>query len=711
MPTQSWTTPGSHTWDVPSNVSAVTIEVWGAASEGGNGGLGGYASALLPVPSGDTINVHVGGTDGTNGGGGGGSGGNGDGHAGGGASDVRTNGDSYADRIIVAGGGGGAPALTADGTGGDGGGANQAGDDAADTDGGKGGSLSSGGAGGTAGANTADGSDGSFGEGGNGGDYDNYYGGGGGGAGYYGGGGGNGAFDSADTTGGGGGAGWVDSSGSAVSGSMGVRSGDGKVTISYDDPPAAPTNVTIDSVADDSITSSWDADTSGGPIDSFDVRIDRDGTGWTTPAGGPASVTHDGSATYSATYTPSSDSAYEAVVGTDSSFQFRVGATNSTGTAWASTGTSYTTPIPPHDPFVNNRTGSQLDLNWTVKSDIATSTEMQYRRDTGSGYGSWTTFGTDPDDLHHISLSKYAWFGADARYQFRVRHDQPTTSDWVYADYGNEGHVYFSDSFESGDLSAWSSTTLNGSSGVKTGSWSEGLTRLGISGPEAGSNYLWLESGSSTTIDLGDLSGETDVLVKMAVASGSLDTSSEVNTVEWYDGTTWQDLRMFGWAHNRQGWTEVGVLVPSSSLSTDNRLRVQSWTSGGTADYIAVDRVVVTDVLHEYTTPAGPSDLSLDTSVEDEITASWTNNDTFGVNRLDHKRTDSSSWTSDINGQQASSHTITGLDDGERYDVRTWSFLSQPRNGSHSNFWNSSQITGAATTILPAPSGVSSELI
>jgi hypothetical protein len=43
-------------------------------------------------------------------------------------------------------------------------------------------------------------------------------------------------------------------------------------------------------------------------------------------------------------------------------------------------------------------------------------------------------------------------------------------------------------------------------------------------------------------------------------------------------------------------------------------------------DYFAVDRVVVSDILHEYTQPAGPSNLSLDTSTDREITASWTEN-------------------------------------------------------------------------------------
>jgi len=130
-------TPGSQTFNytgaqqtftVPSGVSTITIKAWGA--QGGNvtsyhvlaGGKGGYATGNLSVSAGNTLYVYVGGkgTDrlgnhpyssctvvngGFNGGGKNRSAGTGT--PGGGASDVRNGGTALANRVIVAGAGGG----------------------------------------------------------------------------------------------------------------------------------------------------------------------------------------------------------------------------------------------------------------------------------------------------------------------------------------------------------------------------------------------------------------------------------------------------------------------------------------------------------------------------------------------------------------------------------------------------------------------------
>ncbi|MBK7226958.1 MAG: M36 family metallopeptidase [Saprospiraceae bacterium] len=122
-------TGGMQTWVVPTGVTSITIEAWGA--EGGSapynlstcgnldmGGNGGYATGTAAVTPGQTINIFVGGR-GQNGPGIGGF--NGGGAApldpgsdpntlstGGGASDVRIGGIALTDRVIVAAGGGGA---------------------------------------------------------------------------------------------------------------------------------------------------------------------------------------------------------------------------------------------------------------------------------------------------------------------------------------------------------------------------------------------------------------------------------------------------------------------------------------------------------------------------------------------------------------------------------------------------------------------------
>lgn len=100
------------TFIVPQGVNQLKLEVWGA--QGGanwvnNNNFGGYSYGTYSVNPGDTLFVYVGQqpsgiTGGWNGGGNGESAGQG----GGGGTDIRIGGQTFNDRIIVAGGGGGA---------------------------------------------------------------------------------------------------------------------------------------------------------------------------------------------------------------------------------------------------------------------------------------------------------------------------------------------------------------------------------------------------------------------------------------------------------------------------------------------------------------------------------------------------------------------------------------------------------------------------
>src|SRR5205823_4709025 len=181
---------GTPQWfTVPSGVSAIAVDVSGA--QGGNatfGGLGARVYATVAVSPGDVLQVNVGGqgaqpTAGFNGGGVGW----GTSFGGGGASDLRKNGATLADRIVLAAGGGGAAdgASTTSGAGGAGGAPNGTAGVGPYCGPGQGATTTAGGAGGT-GYNP--GGAGSSGQGGNGGG-DGHPGGGGGG-GYFGGGGG-----------------------------------------------------------------------------------------------------------------------------------------------------------------------------------------------------------------------------------------------------------------------------------------------------------------------------------------------------------------------------------------------------------------------------------------------------------------------------------------------------------------------------------------
>lgn len=112
-------TGGIQTFTVPCGVDTVFIQTWGAQggsgdpgggpSNGGTGGLGGYAEGWLLVTPSEVLNIFVGGqgTTPTGGFNGGGNAGAQNAGGGGGASDVRQGGTAASNRVIVGGGGGG----------------------------------------------------------------------------------------------------------------------------------------------------------------------------------------------------------------------------------------------------------------------------------------------------------------------------------------------------------------------------------------------------------------------------------------------------------------------------------------------------------------------------------------------------------------------------------------------------------------------------
>lgn len=275
--TQTFTYVGAVTQSfvVPPCVSTISVDARGA--QGANaadrtttnsiGGLGGRAQGVISVSTGQILYITVGGSGsnlGTGGFNGGGAGGvssagsacfGGPAGGGGGASDIRIGGISLANRIIVAGGGGGTGRDYCNGTcqpcgcggnGGDGGGISGANGQAAgicgfgfpgtSVNGGPGATNTSGGAAGLCdGGGTNPGFAGSLGTGGAGagGQYD--VAGGGGGGGYYGGGGGGGASNGSGVAGGGGGGGssYLQSGIGSTLTTTGYQTGDGLVILTY----------------------------------------------------------------------------------------------------------------------------------------------------------------------------------------------------------------------------------------------------------------------------------------------------------------------------------------------------------------------------------------------------------------------------------------------------------------------------------------------
>jgi hypothetical protein len=221
------------TYTVPSGVSVIQIEAKGAQGGGSFGGNGGQAIGTFSVTPGAVLQVYVGGKPSAQLGAGGFNGGGavlvlpctgGDGWPGGGASDVRTT-ASLANRMIVAGGGGGQG--WSNGVGGAGGGTTGGDGIGIWTPGtnGKGATAIAGGAGGFYSGNGGSSPSGTFGMGGNGSPVDTYCAGGAGGGGWYGGGGGY-------VSSGGGGSSYISYPGTTnASTASGVQTGNGIVII------------------------------------------------------------------------------------------------------------------------------------------------------------------------------------------------------------------------------------------------------------------------------------------------------------------------------------------------------------------------------------------------------------------------------------------------------------------------------------------------
>ncbi len=244
LTTQTFSYTGAvQTFVVPPCVDSISFVCRGAegggnSSIGAGGGLGGYVQGTIPVTTGQTLYIYVGGMGdpaGTPGYNGGGLGVGGTlanpGSGGGGASDIRVNGTTLNDRIVVAGGGGGGTENGGNAPGGHGGGlvggSGSPGTNvwgcSSPTDA-TGGTQSAGGLGGTSVSCAWNGTDGTFGIGG---DAYPVYRTSGGGGGWYGGGGAH------NGCGGGGGSSYTAPTVTSVIHQQGIHTGNGEVVLQY----------------------------------------------------------------------------------------------------------------------------------------------------------------------------------------------------------------------------------------------------------------------------------------------------------------------------------------------------------------------------------------------------------------------------------------------------------------------------------------------
>lgn len=500
--------------------------------------------------------------------------------------------------------------------------------------------------------------------------------------------------------------------------------------------PTSPQNVTLAIDSNSQGTVTWDAPSDwGGERGNYRIQLYKDATNWEYCSGGPNTVNDDGSASYSATYTSSTDSSYNKQFGIDASHRFRVRAENSAGnSSWVHTNTKHTTPVPPKNPTVNRPDQDTIELSWVSDTDLGTSarTDIEYRKDTGSGYSSWGNIETIQASSKGTSVSRQysvsndSWLEQDARYQFRIAHyhyedwnndgnNGLHESPYVYFDYGNNGNVYFEDDFESGDLSNWDSTNLQDSWGVYDSSFidphanSDDPSYNGrihpVQGPDEGTYYLFGDGSGNVQKNLGDLSSESQVIVKCAMATSSMDSSSERIGIWWSPdgGSNWEWLEDFHHEYNRQGWVEVTARVPDSSLGTDCVLRLNGY--GGSGDYAAWDRVVVSDIVHEWTTPTAPSNPQFTDSTTDSLTLDWSDGSTVASkNSGEHwkahiQQTDGTDQHKDYSDPPT---TYSGLESDttyETYDHRR--VIEQCRYGSRESWYTSAQATTVSASTDP----------
>lgn len=453
---------------------------------------------------------------------------------------------------------------------------------------------------------------------------------------------------------------------------------------------AEPTSVTASVDSNFSITISWTDNSSF--EDNYEIEINRDGAGYVTPGNGGSVGANSTSTTITGGETQSADTD---TVGIDSSFDFRVRATTTGGdiSDWVVTDhTVYTDPSTPGNPTVSRPDSNQMTLSWDADYTHADRTLLEVRKDTGTGYGSWSQFASDAD-TSNVFDENDAEHEEDARFQFRARAQvntpdiSPRTSEYVYFDYGNGGNLYFEDTFEDQDVAEWDSVDMsNGDSQIMSGSSATGS----LAGAEEGTYYLQLNADDSLVKNLGDLSGETDVLVHLAYAQERTDDGTPI--VEFYDGTAWQTLKDTTKEYNEAGWQEGHFLVPDSYLSTDNRLRI-STVGVDLVDRTYFDRVRVTDVLHEYTKPPtrAPSNIDVyDTSGPDvrvHFNDSTRVTDATGARVQRRETGEGQSFTVEGSSAQLNPSPIftSGETHGERYDYRVAIDIDQPRFGSSSD--------------------------
>lgn len=191
-----------------------------------------------------------------------------------------------------------------------------------------------------------------------------------------------------------------------------------------------------------------------------------------------------------------------------------------------------------------------------------------------------------------------------------------------------------------------------------------------------------------------------------APSNTSLDTSIEDEiTVSWTDNSSAEHGYNVYRSQDGTNFSQVANLAANTTSWTDTGKEdgekywyyVAAYDSNGESAGSTVSGITVLP---------SPSQITLDTSIEDEITINWAYNDDSSDGELQIYRSTADfllgnqiTWSSDFS---VTSYTDTGLDDGEEY------YYTLRRVTDHTSS-DSTQHSGV--TVLPAPSNASSSTV
>ena len=401
-------------------------------------------------------------------------------------------------------------------------------------------------------------------------------------------------------------------------------------------PPTAPTGLTANATGG-GIDLAWNASTDNLAVSRY--TIFRDGLSIAT-VGGSTTTYHDASVTPGTTYTYT-------VSASDAAGNTSAQSAPASATAVSSVDT--TPPTAPTNVVATAASGFRVDLTWTAATDNVGVTGYTVSRDGTqiATVGSTTSY--SDTTVRPSSSYSYTVTAVDA-----AGNTSPASAP---ASVTTPHEVVFSDDFETGDLSRWSSSSglvvqqqeaFSGSWAARatssTGSPSATYARATLSPDEPKLDYrlrfkiasqgansinlLRFRNASNGSI-LTALVTSTDKLAYRNDVAGSTATSTtSVTTGAWHElqvhvlvNGTASDIEVY------LDGTKIDALSGPASLGSAAIARIDLGDSGnttGTYDVFYDDVLADTQFIADTTPPSAPTGLTATAAGANEVDLSWT---------------------------------------------------------------------------------------